>query len=155
VIEAPTWVAQAITRFVFDLSKVYMIGMGLLLLAGGQQRMSGPAYYTLTTWAPWWVWGGTMLLLGVYSLIPFLMVRLACYTLAAAWFWVWEAAVVVNAFNETALLAAMPNAPRPGWTAISAYGFSATLFTAMAVAMWLDRAGKGGGWLSTKWREES
>lgn len=134
MLPTPQWAVSSLARLLVDGSKAYAIAFGLVILTGGAERMAAPAFTVILEWAPWWVWGATLLVLGVASFIPVYVVRCVANGCCAAWFWVWTAALVTNV-----LFADHSNGPAAPLTGIPTYFAAATVFTATTVALWMTR----------------
>lgn len=145
VVSAPSYLFEAFTKFIFMISKLYLLGLGLMILAGGGDRMAGPAYATLIEWAPWWVWGGSLVVFGVGGMFPLTLVRVMSLALAAAWFWVWWAALLVTSLyslqSDMLICYAGDDChalPKPGLTGIPTYFVIAVSYVGLAVASSMD-----------------
>lgn len=130
MLESPTWAPVALARVVIDGSKIYATTFGATILLGGPERMANPSFDIILHWAPWWVWGGSLAALGLVSFIPAYTSRCAAYAAISAWFWVWTAALTVNAVSSST--------PVP-YTGVPTYFAVATVMTAAALTLWMTR----------------
>ena len=139
--DTSAWVHEAISRLVVDASKVYAVCLGVVLLLGGSDRMQAPAYAVLVDWAPWWFWGGSLVVAGLVTFVPKLIVRVVGYWVTAVWMWVWWAALTANVLWD--LYAPVdPTLPKPGLTGLPTYAYLMVIFTALAVASFMDWRGR-------------
>jgi hypothetical protein len=134
MLPSPQWAVSSLARLFVDGSKMYAVAMGFTILIGGAERMAAPAFMVILQWAPWWVWGITLLAAGIISYIPVYVVRCLAHGCCAAWFWIWTAALFTNAF-----FADHSKGPAAPLTGLPTYFAAATVFTATTVALWMTR----------------
>lgn len=143
LVTPPEWVQATITRFFFDLAKMNLLAMGAGIALGGPRRMTGPAYDALVTWGggpehAYLLWGGSLFILGLGTLVRQLDVRRWSYTVATVWFFVWWAAITWTTMT-TVFHPPPPGVALPGFTGPIVFFGLALAYTALSVVMWMSR----------------
>lgn len=136
---APYWIRDSLSRLLFDGSRVYALLLGGSILFGGPVRMQAPSYTVIMSWAPYWAWGGSLMVLGLTAMLPLYWVRVASFALLSTWLWVWWAAITAAVLDPAIVAPGADAPPPPGLTGVPTYFALATGYTALAVAMWMGR----------------
>lgn len=118
-------------REVPAVTAVFLAGMGVVIVFGGPERLTGRGYMVALTLFPYWVWGGWMVasgaVLGVGAAVRSMRWRVAGYFMGTVWCLFFACSVAASALRD----------PLAGLTGIVAYTFIAytlTVFARMARA---------------------
>lgn len=124
-----SWAEQALMDVIRFVVALYPIGLGVAVLASGPDRWASPAWSTLLNWADYWVWGVALVCSGLLALLPGWRPAFVGYALSASWFWLWASSFVANLLDHS----------DSALTGIPTYSCIALVYTAYAVATWMDR----------------
>lgn len=106
------------------MASIYGLTFGLLLLAGGSERLKGPFFSVLINWAPPEMWGVAIATCSALtSSQHHHWLRWAGWSGLALVFWLWEAASALGALRT-------PSTPLTG---VPTYAFIAAIYTVFAV----------------------
>jgi hypothetical protein len=124
-----SWSNDPMWDLVRHLSVALPVMLGAVIVLGGHDRMySATGFRVLLEWAPFWMWGGSLVVAGLISMCPCWYVRNPAHIAIAVWCWLWWVAVVWGSISTGAAL-----------TAVVVYLVLAIGYTGSAVATVMDR----------------
>ena len=124
------WADAALLSFIKSVAGVLPLVIGLIVLISPPERFSAAAWVTLLEWSPPKIWGMGFVATGLMGIYQHRLVAFLGHAGTAAWMWVWTASFLVSAAKS----------PNSSTGLIPLIAASSLVYTAFAVATWMDRS---------------